>query len=330
MIPILIFSLLLLTQTFCLNDRPVIGILTLPLYDQNNFGENTTFIHAQYVKFLEQAGAMVVPIHYNSPPEEIEYILEHINGVLFTGGGLDFIDSKGKLLPFTISAKIIYNKIIQLNQNGINFPLFGTCMGHQLMMFLECLNNDVIQLTDSYDVSNSLKFSFSSQSQSKLFEDFPDYLINTAENEKITKNYHNWSVLTETFWGDFNLWKNYTLLATSKDNKGVEYVANAEHKTFPFYTAQYHPEITQFTFASSDINHSENAREFMFYLALKFVGEARKNDQVFDTYEELVSYLIQTTGVDILKDSQNYFKNSDFNGLSDNIYFENGSKIKFE
>ena len=40
----------------------------------------------RYVKWLEQAGAAVVPILYNSTPPTLEAQFETLNGVLFTGG----------------------------------------------------------------------------------------------------------------------------------------------------------------------------------------------------------------------------------------------------
>jgi len=46
-----------------------------------------SFIPASYVKYLEMAGARVVPIYYDAPKEYYDNLLTKLNGVLFTGGG---------------------------------------------------------------------------------------------------------------------------------------------------------------------------------------------------------------------------------------------------
>ena len=54
------------------NDRPIVGILTQPLgTEQNSSKSSTTMIAASYVKFLESAGARVVPVHYDSSAAEL-------------------------------------------------------------------------------------------------------------------------------------------------------------------------------------------------------------------------------------------------------------------
>ena len=47
----------------------------------------TSYIAASYVKYLEMAGARVVPLIYNQPSDDIDTLLKGINGILFPGGG---------------------------------------------------------------------------------------------------------------------------------------------------------------------------------------------------------------------------------------------------
>lgn len=58
-----------------LNYRPVIGILSHPgdgASGRLNNASNASYIAASYVKFVESAGARVIPLIYNEP-EEILY-----------------------------------------------------------------------------------------------------------------------------------------------------------------------------------------------------------------------------------------------------------------
>lgn len=46
----------------------------------------TSNTHADYVKWIEAAGARAVPLHYDAPEPEIDAVLQQVNGVIFPGG----------------------------------------------------------------------------------------------------------------------------------------------------------------------------------------------------------------------------------------------------
>ncbi|KAF8035267.1 hypothetical protein BT93_C1326 [Corymbia citriodora subsp. variegata] len=72
-----------------LNFRPVIGILGHPgdgASGRLNNASNASYIATSYVKFVESAGARVIPLIYNEPREVLFEKLNMVNGVLFTGG----------------------------------------------------------------------------------------------------------------------------------------------------------------------------------------------------------------------------------------------------
>lgn len=290
----------------------------------NGLNVNSTFIHSQYVKYLEMAGAMVVPIHYNTPEDELYQIMEKVNGVLFTGGALAFFSEEHVLTPFAITATKILQKVKQLNDDGVHFPLWGTCLGHQLLMFLESQNFDFLSSSPSSRTNDNLIFKIPNLEDSKLFGSFPKEILKAAETEELTPNFHHYGVFEETFHS-IGLDSTVTLLATSVDDNGKQYVANTEFKSYPIFTAQYHPEVTAGTFAYPNTNHGEKAREFMFLLAEKFVGEAKKNDQSYDSYEQMVEALVQSQGYIKLsgKGQGDGIAGGEFR---DNFYFENSNK----
>jgi len=61
---------------------------------------------------------------YDADKATYDHLLKSINGVLFTGGGVDFGDN-----AFTNNANYILKKAIEFNENGDHFPIWGTCMG---------------------------------------------------------------------------------------------------------------------------------------------------------------------------------------------------------
>lgn len=64
------------------SQNPVIGVFT------QTYTSQSSYIAASYVKFLEMAGAQVVPIFSFSETSEVLSLLKKINGVLFPGGGM--------------------------------------------------------------------------------------------------------------------------------------------------------------------------------------------------------------------------------------------------
>ena len=52
---------------------------------------------------------------------------------LFTGGGADFVFKNGSLTPFTQTAALIFNESVSAAANGEVWPLWGTCLGFELI-----------------------------------------------------------------------------------------------------------------------------------------------------------------------------------------------------
>jgi gamma-glutamyl hydrolase len=62
-----------------LNERPIVGILTEDT--SGSFAEHgRMYLAASYVKFVESAGARVVPILNNLTKSELDVILNSVNG----------------------------------------------------------------------------------------------------------------------------------------------------------------------------------------------------------------------------------------------------------
>jgi gamma-glutamyl hydrolase len=92
-----------------LNEQPVIGIVSQGLdSDFNNdprFDGYDSYIMAAYVKFMEAAGARVVPLVWNEPEEVTMDKLSKLDGVLFPGGANSYVEWGRKVI----------NKIMEYN-----------------------------------------------------------------------------------------------------------------------------------------------------------------------------------------------------------------------
>jgi gamma-glutamyl hydrolase len=92
-----------------LNLQPVVGIVAQTLEPEMQadprFANYTYYVMSSFVKFLEGAGARIVPLVPTMTPSEIDNALQKINGVFLPGGDGDYYDF----------AKLLYQKIIALN-----------------------------------------------------------------------------------------------------------------------------------------------------------------------------------------------------------------------
>ena len=167
-------------------------------------------------------------------------------------------------------------------------------MGHQLILTLESKNTkDIIDECPREGEPDSLNFLFRNQSETKLFQDYSDELIRAIQTLPVTYNSHKFGLLISDFYKYDNLVSNYTILSTNIDNNGVEYVSVTEHKKYPFYTVQFHPECNLFKFNDIGVPHSSEAMEMARLMSETLVKEARLNSNSFASYQEMVSATVQ-------------------------------------
>lgn len=87
-----------------------------------------------------------MPILQGESEQEIDDKLARVNGVLFPGGGGDYISS----------AKYIQKRVKEINNNGTFFPLWGTCLGHETILQNE--NSTILTKVEMHSVSTTLDF----------------------------------------------------------------------------------------------------------------------------------------------------------------------------
>ncbi|XP_042255871.1 gamma-glutamyl hydrolase [Thunnus thynnus] len=257
------------------NDRPIIGVLTQEVYSPKP--HQTSYIAASYVKYLESAGARVVPVLINQTLEEYKTLFNSINGILYPGGGVSIISS-----GYARAAKIFYDLAIEANQKGDYFPVWGTCLGFEQLTYL---TSGKTLLTRTNTTSVALPLNFTNETkESRLFKGFPAELMEALASEPLTENSHKWSMAVETFNTNEELKMFYKVLSTNTDGK-IEFVSTVEAYDYPIYGTQWHPEKNAFEWTRPYIPHSPSAIKTTFYMAEFFVSEARKNFHRFETEE---------------------------------------------
>jgi gamma-glutamyl hydrolase len=140
-------------------SSPLIGILTKPLEEYDLETDASEIIEGRYVGFIESGGGRVVPIPYTLEDNEIISLMNKLNGVLFVGGDIDLTEQKyengnlkTELTPYAAKGELIIKHALELNSQGEWFPIWGTCLGFELLLLV--LSEDYDILSECYDCSD--------------------------------------------------------------------------------------------------------------------------------------------------------------------------------
>ena len=206
-----------------LNNRPIIAVLsqeiTPGLLPPRIKG--ASYIAASYIKFVESAGARVVPVTTSMTIEEVERIFNSVNGALFPGGNAALYYSQ-----YFTNAKHFYNLALKANMQGDYFPIWGTCLGFEA---LTCLTAGKFVLSPSDAVDIALPLTIVNDAEhSKLLKDAPKHLKKKLSRKGITYNSHHYCVTPETFFATKALNDTYRIVSYSNDLNGKTFISTIE------------------------------------------------------------------------------------------------------
>uniref|UniRef100_A0A3Q3WXH8 folate gamma-glutamyl hydrolase n=1 Tax=Mola mola TaxID=94237 RepID=A0A3Q3WXH8_MOLML len=231
-------------------SRPA-GILTQMVSDEAMKPYGSTYIPASYVKYVEAGGSRVVPIRLTLAAAEYEAIFRQINGLLLIGGAVDLETS-----AYARVAKIFYALALTANDAGDFFPIWGTCMGMQLLTVLAAGKNLLSNAT-AENVALPLNLTTEAGS-SRMFEGFPSDLMKALIQEPLTGNFHHYvsspsclqtllrtapSLSQPLKVTRYRFIKFIVLTNTPSNNTSLCFLPG---KRYPFYGVQWHPEVNRF------------------------------------------------------------------------------------
>ena len=208
------------------NDRPIIAILSQKISpDLLPPGlKGTSYIAASYIKYIESAGARVVPVTTTMTKDEVEEIFYSVNGVLYPGGGATLFAS-----PYFTNAEIFYNLASKANMQGDFFPIWGTCLGFQALTSLTA-GNPVVSHSNAIDITIPLNFTSEAPS-SRMLTEASKELMEKLSTEGLTYNFHYNCVTPETFSKKPKLKDTYRVLSYNNDVNGKTFVSTIEGKS---------------------------------------------------------------------------------------------------
>ncbi|KAK4285859.1 hypothetical protein QN277_002496 [Acacia crassicarpa] len=253
--------------------RPVIGIVSHPgdgASGRLTNATNASYIAASYVKFVESAGARVIPLIYTEPPEQLLKKLDLVNGVLFTGG------SANSGLYFE-TIRTIFKKVLEKNDGGHHFPLYATCLGFELVTMIVSEDNNILEEVSARNQASTLQFTENATIDGTVFERFPPGLLKKLNTDCLVMQNHHLGISPRRFLDNKKLSSFFEVLTTSKDENNKDYVSTVSSWNYPVTGFQWHPEKNTFEWASPRIPHTEEAIQVTQHVANFLVSEARKS-----------------------------------------------------
>ncbi|XP_062231891.1 gamma-glutamyl hydrolase 2-like [Phragmites australis] len=254
-------------------DRPVIGIVSHPgdgASGRISNGTSTSYIAASYVKFVEAAGARVIPLVYNEPEERLLEKLSLVNGVLFTGGS-----EKQGLYFETI--KEVFQYVLDRNDAGDPFPLFAQCLGFELVSMIVSKDNNILETFDALNQASTLQFPSYSLLKGSVFQRFDPELIKKLSTSCLVMQNHRYGISPKRLRENDALSSFFKILTTSPDENGKFYVSTVQAYKYPITCTQWHPEKAIFEWRKPIIPHSEDAVQVSQHFANYFVSQARNS-----------------------------------------------------
>lgn len=289
-------------------DRPIVGILSLPLTDSFREIHHITtnaraVIPASYAKWLQSAGAQVVVIPHFWEISRIENIVGKLSGVLFTGGDNGDVE-------WNRTTSWIYNEALRRNNTDSKLALWGTCLGFERIMQVAS-EDELNTVVKAVLVDGSIPVEWTGSPSSSPFLSYLGR-EDTARfaNNDIAYNFHVWGVTKESWAAHADKLDPLFDVIGMHHTDDSTFVAMVEGKQgLPIWGVQFHPEKALFEWSPQlHYPHSETAILANRKVADFFVHQVRriqKHSPIgFSDFEDESRYAIYNypsvfTGVDV-------------------------------
>jgi len=275
----------------CEARHPVVGVLTKPVDERDP--SKGSFVGATIVRYIESGGLRVVPLLYDLNATAADALLDKLNGVVFTGGGVTL--KRGT--PYVATAQRAFDRASHTAPGAAPFPIFGVCLGFELSCILAADDESVLTV-DKFDAEGlPLPLELTGDAQgSAMLGDAPAPLLTAFVTRNMTLNDHVCGVLPETYRSNARLSKFFRVLSTNRDRKGLEFISTIESRdqaSTAVYATQWHPECnSQLWIDSLGTDHSPDAVWGAAWILRPFVRAAQANTNSFPSEAEEVAALI--------------------------------------
>jgi gamma-glutamyl hydrolase len=250
------------------------------------------------VDWIEASGAVAIPIPYDATPQLLDDLFAQMNGLLLPGGWNGFMPP---------SVPYILDKIVDSNDRGQYFPVWGTCLGYE---FLVKYVGGIDAIQPGFHLYNA-SIPLESVRFGQLYDD--PIIYQTVTEAPVTLNNHQLGVEPDHFLRNEKLTSVWNITSINYDSNGRPFVSTIEPidpLRFPLYGVQYHPEKNGYEYTTfpgtnipyESIDHSPEGIAFSIHLSNFFVDLVRYGQSVNseheytkpDVYPPISSYTLST------------------------------------
>lgn len=287
---------------FAAAHTPVVIVPSHPTSGSSFSGTNETgmqYMPASYVKWLEMAGARVLPMSYYASDAQVDSLFAQANGLLLMGGD-------AKMPP---SVRRLWRNAITAHAKGDPFPIWGTCLGFEWLMQLGASDDGILKKGfDSWNLSLPLNLTVQPSTSSLLQPapttpvpfSSPPLSIWDAFHLPVTMNNHQCGVPPGDFERNSALRSTFRVLSTNADRTGRSFVSMVEGIDLPVWATQFHPEKNIFEQGVElpsgapyeAVSHSRAAVAVSQYFANFFVEQCRASAHRFRSASDEWAQLI--------------------------------------
>jgi gamma-glutamyl hydrolase len=208
----------------------MIGIISAP-NNINNFDCAHSYLYASYKYWVEMSGEHCIIIPYDIEEKKLNILLKRVSGLIWVGGGMP--DKKyhtqqqeDDLLNTLFCC---YNYAVKENDKGNYYPIWGTCLGMDiLIMFSKNESFTIKSSLSTFPLNGNYPLTFVDGS-SRIKKSFPPHLQELMKTHKCVNHQH--------------MFGNDTVPDTIKIvSMQYNFINCIEFVHYPFYGVQFHPE----------------------------------------------------------------------------------------
>ena len=312
----------------------VIGIVTAPVVKPYT-NHVSSYIPQSYVKWIEMSGARVVPLQYDLPKPILSGFLNQLSGVLWIGGGIENkkTHTEKQYKAFIGTLFFIYNYVKQQNDIGNVYPIWGTCIGFEVLALMGLYTSADALGEDFYHGRNIQRITKNgpgvlafTNGSSNLAKAFPAKMRKLMAAKPVTYHVHDlgFDMKGKTVP---RMNKYLDVLAVEYSEKSKVHFMNAfKYKDYPFYGVIFHPEKPPFEWIPKGIPHNALAVKTSTILSRFFISICRKNINIWIGGRFPTDYLIynynlysRQQALKLLDPKDSYLKN--FSTMVATYYF---------
>jgi gamma-glutamyl hydrolase len=231
-----------------------IGILSAPMpyVHHHPVLRVESYINREYLDWVQLSGAVAVVVPYNTA--HLPAYLRSLHGMVFCGGSIENRETHTprQYKAYLAAVHTVVDYAVRERDGGGYFPIWGTCLGFEILALMGDPPSDRNLFGELQKVEKFGKGTLTfAPEASRIKRRFPAAL--RAELERTpccTHRHHYGFVLTNEHFAHM---RDYlTVVATDRLKDGTPFLNMFEHKHYPFYGAQWHPERT-FNAASEQV-----------------------------------------------------------------------------